>query len=65
VKVVGRAAHAGLEPEAGASAIDELVDRLLELRGLSRPDEGTSINVGVISGGSARTLLGPTSTFAP
>jgi glutamate carboxypeptidase len=57
LNVVGRAAHAGLEPEAGASAIDELVDRLAELRGLSRPATGTSINVGVIGGGSAANVV--------
>jgi glutamate carboxypeptidase len=57
LKVVGRAAHAGLEPEAGASAIDELVDRLVEVRGFARPDTGTSINVGVIGGGSAANVI--------
>jgi len=57
LKVAGRAAHAGLEPEAGASAIDELVDRLLDLRGLSRPDTGTTLNVGVIGGGSAANVI--------
>ncbi len=57
LRVAGRAAHAGLEPEAGASAVDELVDRLLEVRALARPDRGTSINVGVIGGGSAPNVV--------
>jgi glutamate carboxypeptidase len=57
LKVGGRAAHAGLEPEAGASAVDELVDRLLEVRRLARPATGTTINVGVIGGGSAANVV--------
>jgi glutamate carboxypeptidase len=57
LRVVGRAAHAGLEPEAGASAVNELVDRLLEVRALARPDRGTTINVGVIGGGSAPNVV--------
>jgi glutamate carboxypeptidase len=57
LRVAGRAAHAGLEPEAGASAIDELVDRLLDVRGLARPEAGTSINAGVIGGGSAANVV--------
>jgi glutamate carboxypeptidase len=57
VSVGGRAAHAGLAPESGASAIDELVDRLPEVRRLVRPDLGTTINVGVIGGGSAANVV--------
>jgi glutamate carboxypeptidase len=57
VRVAGRAAHAGLEPEAGASAIDELTDRLPEVRALARPDRGTTVNVGVIGGGSAPNVV--------
>jgi glutamate carboxypeptidase len=53
----GRAAHAGLEPEAGASAVEELLDRLLELRPLARPRTGTTINIGVIGGGSAANVV--------
>jgi glutamate carboxypeptidase len=55
--VRGRAAHAGLEPEAGVSAIDELVDRLTELRALADPTLGTTITPGVISGGSASNVI--------
>ena len=55
--VRGRAAHAGLEPEKGASAIDELVDQLLDVRRLSDPERGTTINAGVIGGGSAANVV--------
>jgi glutamate carboxypeptidase len=55
--VEGRAAHAGLEPEAGASAVDELVDQLLAARALARPERGTTINAGVIAGGTAANVV--------
>jgi glutamate carboxypeptidase len=55
--VRGRAAHPGLEPEAGVSAIDELVDRLIELRQLADPGTGTTINCGLVQGGSAANVI--------
>ena len=57
LRLRGRAAHAGLEPEAGLSAIDELVDRLIELRLLADPAAGTTINCGVVRGGSAANVI--------
>jgi glutamate carboxypeptidase len=57
LNVCGRAAHAGLEPEAGASAVDELVDRLLEVRQLACPSRGTTVNAGMIGGGSAANVV--------
>jgi glutamate carboxypeptidase len=57
LSVAGRSAHAGLEPEKGASAIDELVDRLLDVRALARPDAGTRVNAGVVGGGSAPNVV--------
>jgi glutamate carboxypeptidase len=57
LRVRGRAAHAGLEPEAGVSAIDELVDRLIDLRRLADPAVGTTINSGVVRGGSAPNVI--------
>lgn len=48
LRVTGRAAHAGLEPEAGVSAVDELVDRLSELRAFADPPAGTTINPGLV-----------------
>jgi glutamate carboxypeptidase len=55
--VRGRAAHAGLEPEKGVSAIDELIDQLLDVRRLADPERGTTINTGVIGGGSAANVV--------
>ncbi|MHB8928118.1 MAG: M20/M25/M40 family metallo-hydrolase, partial [Bacillota bacterium] len=52
VKAVGRAAHAGADPEKGISAIHELAHQVIALQALNRPDSGTTVNVGVIRGGT-------------
>lgn len=59
IEVVGRAAHAGLDPEGGVSAIDELSRLVLKLHALSDDDRasGTSVNVGVIEGGSRYNVV--------
>jgi glutamate carboxypeptidase len=51
VTVQGKAAHAGLDPGAGASAILELSHVIQKLFELNDPEHGTSVNVGVIDGG--------------
>ncbi|TMU99951.1 M20/M25/M40 family metallo-hydrolase [Streptomyces sp. DASNCL29] len=52
VTVTGSEAHAGLDPTAGASAVDELAHQILRLADLRSPDAGTSLNVGVVAGGT-------------
>ncbi|MGP3755551.1 2-dehydropantoate 2-reductase [Streptomyces sp. IBSNAI001] len=52
VTVTGKEAHAGLDPYAGASAVEELAHQILHLAGLRDPEAGTSLNVGVIEGGT-------------
>lgn len=47
----GRAAHAGLDPEQGASAILELSHVIQQLFSLNDPERGISVNVGTIDGG--------------
>lgn len=53
VDVVGVAAHAGIEPEKGRSAIEELAHKIIALHQLNDPKKGISVNVGMIEGGSA------------
>lgn len=55
--VEGRAAHAGVEPEKGVSAIEELARQLLRLKALADPGKGTTINVGVIAGGTRPNVV--------
>lgn len=62
VTVHGRAAHAGLDPEAGASAIVELAHQILHLRQVANPDAGSTINVGVISGGTRSNVIADRAT---
>lgn len=52
VDVVGIEAHAGVEPEKGASAIHELGALIPRVLGIARPEAGTTINIGLIGGGS-------------
>jgi glutamate carboxypeptidase len=55
--VRGVAAHAGLDPDRGASAVHELARQVLALEALQDPDRGITINVGVISGGSRSNVI--------
>jgi tripeptide aminopeptidase len=52
----GTAAHAGMYPEDGRSAIAAAARAIVDFR-LGRIDEETSANVGVISGGTARNVV--------
>jgi tripeptide aminopeptidase len=52
----GRAAHAGMYPEEGRSAIAAASRAIADFR-LGRIDEETSANVGEISGGTARNVV--------
>lgn len=57
LKVTGHAAHAGIEPEKGISAIEELANQILYLHSLSDYDKGTTVNVGVIKGGTTSNVI--------
>jgi glutamate carboxypeptidase len=57
LEVEGRAAHAGVEPEKGVSAIEELAHQVLALKALAEPAQGTTINVGVVSGGTRPNVV--------
>jgi glutamate carboxypeptidase len=57
--ITGRPAHAGLEPEAGASAILELAQVIPVLHGLNDPERGITVNVGVIDGGVRPNVVAP------
>jgi glutamate carboxypeptidase len=57
LEVTGRAAHAGLDPEAGVSAVDELVDQLLAVREVVAGEPGVLCNVGTIAGGGRTNVV--------
>jgi acetylornithine deacetylase len=58
----GRAAHSSF-PELGVSAIDKLLDALIELRSLPLPEDAvlgrTHYSIGLISGGVAPNVVSP------
>jgi tripeptide aminopeptidase len=56
VRVQGRAAHAGVEPERGVSAI-AVAARAIDSLTWGRLDAVTTANIGVIHGGSARNAV--------
>jgi tripeptide aminopeptidase len=56
VRFHGRAAHAGMYPEEGRSAIAAAARAIADLR-LGRLDDETSANVGRIEGGTARNVV--------
>jgi glutamate carboxypeptidase len=62
VALRGVSAHAGLNPQDGASALRELAHLLLYAEGLADPDAGTSVNLTVASGGSASNVVAEAAT---
>lgn len=59
VTVHGKAAHAGLDPEGGASAILELSHVIQTLFALNDSDKGITVNVGTIDGGLQPNVIAP------
>lgn len=55
--VEGIAAHAGNEPEKGASAILELAQKTVAIHALNNFAVGTTYNVGVVSGGTMANIV--------
>jgi glutamate carboxypeptidase len=62
VMVYGKAAHAGLDPEGGASAILELSHIIQTLFALNDVERGITVNVGTIDGGIQPNVIAPHST---
>lgn len=55
--VEGVAAHAGLEPEKGASAVLEISRQIERLHALTDAARGTTVNVGVVCGGTRSNVV--------
>ena len=58
ITVHGRAAHAGVEPEKGRSAILAAADLVTRLHALNGRWDGVTVNVGVIGGGTRPNVVG-------
>ena len=57
VSVEGRAAHAGLDPDKGVSAVLELAKQTVRLHELNDPSTGTTVTVNVVSGGTHSNVI--------
>jgi glutamate carboxypeptidase len=57
VHVRGVESHAGLDPTAGASAIDEIARAVRTLHAATDLAEGTTVNVGVLRGGTRPNVV--------
>ncbi|MCL5286515.1 MAG: M20 family metallopeptidase [Acidobacteria bacterium] len=55
--VTGRAAHAGLNPEAGINAVHELALQIEKIMRLNAPQRGTTVSVNVVEGGSRSNVI--------
>jgi glutamate carboxypeptidase len=57
IEIVGRAAHAGVEPERGRSAILEAAHKTIALQALNGRWPGVTANVGVVHGGTRTNVV--------
>ncbi|USH05284.1 M20/M25/M40 family metallo-hydrolase [Grimontia kaedaensis] len=58
ITVIGKPAHAGLAPETGINALIVASDAISQMN-LSRIDEETTANIGVVRGGQATNIVMP------
>jgi glutamate carboxypeptidase len=59
ITIKGRAAHAGINPEEGASAILEMSHQIQRLFALNDASRGITVNVGTIDGGLRSNVVAP------
>jgi glutamate carboxypeptidase len=57
LEIAGRSAHAGVEPEKGASALTEMAHQILAINALADLARGTTLNVGVAAGGTRPNVV--------
>jgi glutamate carboxypeptidase len=57
LRVTGKAAHAGVEPEKGANAVVELAHQIIALQELNELTPGATVNPGVIGGGTVSNVI--------
>ena len=60
VRVQGKAAHSGLDPTGGASAIHEMMHVVRRLHALTDLERGLTVNVGVVRGGTRVNVIAAT-----
>lgn len=63
LEIHGQASHSGAAHDQGVSAVEELAHQILCLEAMTDYDRGTTVNVGVVEGGS-RVNVRPASAWA-
>ncbi len=61
ITAIGKAAHAGLDPGKGVSAIVELSHQIQQLYAMNDFEKGITVNVGMIEGGISANVVAPES----
>lgn len=59
LRVKGVAAHAGLDPDSGVSAVLEISQQIQRLFELNDPERGVTVNVGTVDGGLRPNVVAP------
>src|SRR3981189_2512489 len=59
IEVTGKAAHAGNNLADGASAIEEMALKIVDLHRLTDPERGIGCNVGTVAGGEVVNMVAP------
>ncbi len=57
IKVIGKTAHGGMEPEKGINSVMIAAKALAEVKRYGRIDEETTANIGIINGGIATNIV--------
>ena len=57
LKVQGKASHAGAKPEDGVNALYELSHQLLQMKDMSKPEDGLKLNWTVSKAGTNRNVI--------
>jgi glutamate carboxypeptidase len=57
LRVLGRSAHAGVEPQKGRSAIVALAHHTIALQALTESRPGLTVNVGIVRGGMGANVI--------
>ncbi|MDM5335316.1 M20 family metallopeptidase [Ureibacillus composti] len=59
LRVYGKAAHAGISPEDGISAIEEISHKIIKLQQLNQFMNGVNVNVGIVRAGESANVICP------
>lgn len=57
IEISGISTHAGINPEDGVSAIEEIARQVIYIQSLSNYELGTTLNVGLINGGTFQNVV--------